>query len=68
VISGEAVSGWEDMADTIAVHRNQIARAQGVQSVEHEEAERLLREAAAQATTTRGSGAPFGSQASRSIM
>jgi hypothetical protein len=56
------------MADTIAVHRNQIARAQGVQSVEHEEAKRLLREAAAQATTTRGSGAPFGSQASRSIM
>lgn len=40
---------WEDMEDTIAALRNQLARAQGVQPIEHEEAKRLLREAAAKA-------------------
>ncbi|MBO3733861.1 type II toxin-antitoxin system Phd/YefM family antitoxin [Glycomyces niveus] len=40
---------WEDMEDTIAALRNQIARAEGVRPVEHEEAKRMLREAAAQA-------------------
>jgi prevent-host-death family protein len=42
-------SDWEDMEDTIAALRNQLARAQGVQPTEHEEAKRLLREAAAKA-------------------
>jgi prevent-host-death family protein len=42
-------SDWEDMEDTIAALRNQLSRAQGVQPIEHEEAKRLLREAAAKA-------------------
>lgn len=40
---------WEDMEDTIAALRNQISRAQGVQPIQHEEAKRLLRDAAAKA-------------------
>lgn len=40
---------WEDMEDTIAALRNQISRAQGVQPIQHEEAKRLLRNAAAKA-------------------
>ncbi|MCD0445882.1 type II toxin-antitoxin system Phd/YefM family antitoxin [Glycomyces sp. A-F 0318] len=42
-------SDWEDMEDTIAALRNQISRAQGVQPIPHEEAKRLLRQAAADA-------------------
>ncbi|GAA1685718.1 hypothetical protein GCM10009830_36530 [Glycomyces endophyticus] len=40
---------WEDMEDTIAALRNQISRAEGVRPVDHEDAKRTLREAAAEA-------------------
>jgi prevent-host-death family protein len=42
-------SDWEDMEDTIAALRNQLSRAEGKQPIQHEEAKRLLREAAAKA-------------------
>jgi hypothetical protein len=43
------VNAASDMEDDIAVLRNQISRAQGVQPIEDEEAKRLLREAAGRA-------------------
>jgi ribosomal-protein-alanine N-acetyltransferase len=38
----------EDKEDTVAVLRNQASRAQGAKPIEHDEAKRLLREAAAE--------------------
>jgi hypothetical protein len=46
----EDVSDWEDAEDTIAAVRNRLVRARGVRPIEHEDAKRLLRNAAAKAS------------------
>lgn len=48
----------EDLEDTIAILRNRIARAGDAQPVEHEEAKRRLREAAAKAVGRDGRSSP----------
>lgn len=45
----DRISDREDPEDAIAVLRNQRARAQAVQPIEHGRAKRILREAAAKA-------------------
>jgi hypothetical protein len=45
-------SDREDLEDAVAVLHNRRARAQGAQPIAHEDAKRLLREAAAKAAAS----------------
>jgi hypothetical protein len=52
-LDSERFKGREGLEDAVAVLHNRRARAQNAQLIEHDDAKRLLREAAAKAAARR---------------